>query len=178
MRVRDLPTVEVSVRLVVEAAEAWDLVTDISLPTRAAGELHAVTWDAGYDAVALGARFRGHNRSDDLGEWTTACEVVDLEPGRRWVWVVYGMWDEPDPTPTSPAPGPDPMAWWGFEVDPARSGCIVRQFARMGPGPSGISAAVAEHPDLEARIVDRRLGAWRDAMTANLALLSETPATA
>ena len=44
MRVRDLPTVEVSTRLSIEPTHAWDLVTDIALPTRAAGELHAVTW--------------------------------------------------------------------------------------------------------------------------------------
>jgi hypothetical protein len=173
VRVRDLPSVEVTTRLAVDTDRAWALVTDITLPTRTAGELDTVEWEPGHDGVALGARFRGHNRSDDLGQWTTACEVVDLEPGRRWVWAVFGMWDEPDPTPATPAAGPDPMAWWGFEVDPARSGCIVRQFARMGPGPSGISAAVAQHPDLEGRIVERRLAVWRDAMTANLGLLSD-----
>lgn len=172
MRLRDQPTVEVSARLALEAGRAWDLVTDITLPTRAAGELQSASWDVGHDAVVPGARFRGHNSSDDLGEWTTSCEVVDLEPGRRWVWAVFGMWDEPDPSPTSPAPSADPMSWWGFEVDPARSGCVVRQFARMGPGPSGISAAIAGHPDLEGRIIARRLDAWRAAMTTNLDLLA------
>lgn len=178
MRIRDLPTVEVSTRLTADPDRAWALVTDIALPTRAAGELHTAVWDDGFDSVTVGARFSGHNRSDDMGEWTTSCEVVDVEPGRRWVWAVFGTWDEPDPSPTSPAPGSEPMAWWGFEVEPARTGCIVRQFARIGPGPSGISAAVAQHPGLEARILERRLGTWRDAMTANLALLSESTATA
>ena len=78
MRLRDQPTVEVSARLALEAGRAWDLVTDITLPTRAAGELQSASWDVGHDAVVPGARFRGHNSSDDLGEWTTSCEVVDV----------------------------------------------------------------------------------------------------
>ncbi|GAA2062227.1 SRPBCC family protein [Williamsia deligens] len=171
MRVRDLPTVEVSARLTISVDAAWASVTDITLPTRVPGELSSVEWEDGHDGVALGARFIGHNRSDDLGEWSTSCVVVDLEPGRRWVYAVFGLWDEPDPSPVRPAPGPEPMTWWGFEVEPASTGCIVRQFARMGPGPSGISAAVAAHPDREARIIDRRLGVWREAMGANLAAL-------
>ncbi|MGZ8177365.1 SRPBCC family protein [Williamsia sp. SKLECPSW1] len=172
MRIRDLPTVEVSARLDVAAEVAWAAVADITLPTRAAGELQAVEWAEGHDAVTLGARFTGRNGSDVLGEWTTSCEVVDLEPGRRWVYAVFGQWEEPDPSPSRPAPGSDPMSWWGFEVDPSRSGCIVRQFARLGPGPSGISAAVADRPHLEGRIIESRLDAWREAMTANLDLLS------
>ncbi len=58
---------------------------------------------------------------------------------------------------------------WGFEVEPARTGVIVRQWARMGPDPSGLSAAIDANPDLEGRIIARRLSEWSENMTANLA---------
>ena len=28
--------------------------------------------------------------NDILGDWETECEVVEVEPGRRWAWNVNG----------------------------------------------------------------------------------------
>ncbi len=154
MRLRDRPTVEVSVVVPASPELVWELITDISLPTRFDGELQSAEWVEGFDGVAVGARFLGTNSSEHLGTWTTECEVVDVEPGRRWMWAVQGE--------------AAPMAYWGFEVEPSSKGSIVRQFARVGEGESGISGAIAANPEREARILDHRLGMWRTAMQANL----------
>ncbi|WP_019201769.1 SRPBCC family protein [Tsukamurella sp. 1534] len=155
MRLRDNPIIEVTRAVACTPERAWELVTDIELPTRVAGELQRVEWLDGATGVAVGARFRGHNRNEELGDWTTDSVVTDVEDGRRWVWSVG-----PE--------GEEPWATWGFEVDPARGGALVRQWARVGDGRSPFAGFVAANPGKEARIIDFRLGVWRTGMEANL----------
>jgi Polyketide cyclase / dehydrase and lipid transport len=154
MRYRDQPTIEVTQRVRCDAAIAWRLVTDIGLPARCSSELRGVEWLDGADHVEVGARFRGRSRHDALGDWETVCEVVEVEEQRRWVWNVIG------PQGVS--------ATWAFEVEPASDGVLIRQWARMGPAPSGLSVAIAATPDKEGRIVARRLSEWQENMRANL----------
>ena len=73
---------------------------------------------------------------------------------RRWVWNVL--------VPEGVG------ATWAFEIEPARDGVLIRQWGRMGPDPSGLSLAIAARPELEGRIVSRRLGDWEQGMRANL----------
>lgn len=154
MRYRDQPTIEVSQRVPCDVATAWRLVTDINLPARCSSELQEVEWLDGAEEVKVGARFRGRNRHKALGEWETVSEVAEVEDQRRWVWNVLG---------------PDGVAsTWAYEVEPASNGAIVRQWARMGPGPSGLSIGIAAQPDKEARIIARRLAEWQQNMQANL----------
>ena len=40
----------------------------------------------------------------------------------------------------------------------------------MGPDPSGLSTVIAARPELEGRIVSRRLSDWEQGMRANLGL--------
>jgi hypothetical protein len=157
VRYRDQPTVEVTQRVRCDVATAWKLVTDINLPARCSSELQAVEWLDGADAVAVGARFRGRNSHQAFGDWATVCEVTEVEEvedERRWVYNVIG------PEGAS--------ATWGFEVEPASDGVLVRQWARMGPGPSGLTPAIVAQPQKEARIVSRRLAEWQRNMQANL----------
>lgn len=163
MRHRDQPTVEAVQRLSCDADTAWSYVTDITLPTKTSGELVAVEWLGGADDVVVGARFRGRNRNQHLGEWETECEVVEVEAGRRWVWNVVSF--------------NGVGATWAFEVEPTSTGSLVRQWARMGPGPSGITMAIDAQPDKEARIVQRRLEEWHQNMVANLAYIAEQTGT-
>jgi hypothetical protein len=53
-------------------------------------------------------------------------------------------------------------------VEPASDGVLIRQWARMGPGPSGLTPAIVAQPEKEARIVSRRLSEWQKNMQANL----------
>lgn len=163
MRLRDTPTVEVTERLACSPEQAWALVTDIELPTRADGELQRVEWLDGADGIAVGARFRGHNANPQMGEWHTECEILEVEDGRRWVWCV--------------GPADAPMAIWGFEVEPGEGGVVVQQWAKLGTGPSPIVEFVAQHPERESAIVAHRMSVWRAGMTANLALLAQVAAS-
>jgi len=156
MRFRDAPTAEVSVLLADCSPErAWELVTDVELPTRVTGELTGVEWLTDVAEVAVGARFRGHNASESLGEWSAECEIVEVEPGRRWVW-------------TAGLPQTGPWTTWAFEVDPGPKGTTVRQWARLGPGRSRLNEFIDAKPEAEGFIIARRLDAWRTGMQANL----------
>ena len=154
MRYRDQPTVEVTQRVACDVPAAWKQVTDIELPARCSSELQRAEWLGDADGVALGARFRGSNQNAVMGSWQTECEIVEVDEGRRWVWNVIG-WD-------------GPIATWAFEVEPTSDGVLIRQWARMGPGSSGLSPAIAARPELEGRIVARRLSEWQQNMQANL----------
>jgi len=155
VRLRDGPTVEVAERVAGAAADIWALVTDINLPAKFSSELHGVEWLEGADGVAVGNRFRGHNRNSMIGDWSTECVVVEFEPERRWVWAVGGI--------------DGVAATWGFELEPGHEAVTVRQWARMGPGPSGLTMAIESMPHKEARIIARRLDEWRTSIAANLA---------
>ena len=154
MRYRDQPTMEVTQRVRCDVPTAWSHVTDIGLPAHCSAELHTVEWLGGAEGVEVGARFRGRNKHEAFGEWETECEVIEVEEERRWAWAVVG------PNGVS--------STWGFEVEPASDGVLIRQWGRMGPGPSGILAAIAAQPDKEARILSRRLAEWEQNMRANL----------
>ncbi|MEO3936464.1 SRPBCC family protein [Dermatophilaceae bacterium Soc4.6] len=155
MLYRDSPTIEVTLTVPATPHDVWSLVTDIGFPVRHSTELQAVQWLGDSDGVRVGARFRGTSSHPATGEWSTECLVTEVDPPRRWVWQVCGSDD-------------DPVATWAFEVEPARDGVLVRQWARMGPGPSGLTPAIRASPEKEARIVARRLEQWRTSMTANL----------
>jgi hypothetical protein len=154
MRYRDQPTIEVTQRVRCDVATLWKHVTDITLPARCSTELESVEWLDGSGGVEVGARFRGRSKHDAFGNWETVCEVIEVEDQRRWVWNVIGL---------------DGVgATWGFEVEPTSDGALVRQWGRMGPGPSGLTPAIVAQPDKEARIVARRLTEWGQNMQANL----------
>lgn len=159
MRHRDQPTVEVTQRVACDVPTAWKLVTDIHLPARCSSELQSVEWLGDADGVEVGARFRGTNQNEAMGSWQTECEIVEVEEGRRWVWNVLG----PD----------GPVATWAFEVEPTSDGALIRQWARMGPGSSGLTHAINARPELEGRIVAKRLAEWQQSMQTNLDCLRD-----
>lgn len=159
MRYSDQPTVEVTQRVRCDVPTAWKLVTDIGLPARCSSELQSAEWLGDADRVTLGARFRGTNHNDAMGTWQVECEVVEVDEGRRWVWHALG----PD----------GPAATWAFEVEPTSDGVLIRQWARMGPGPSGLTYAINAKPEAEARIVAKRLAQWQQSMQVNLDCLRD-----
>ena len=79
MRYRDLPTVEVTQRVMCDVPTAWALVTDINLPTHCSPELQGVDWLDGASGVEVGACFRGRSKHEAFGEWSTDCRVTEVE---------------------------------------------------------------------------------------------------
>lgn len=158
-RYADGPTVEVAVDVDAPVARVWELVTDINLPARFSPEFRGADWlddDDGGDLPRLGRRFIGRNGHAALGEWETTSWINRWEPERAFGWAVS------DPE--------QPSATWWFELDDRGVGAPVevRQGARMGPAPSGLSIAITAMPDKEERIVARRLEEWERNMRATL----------
>lgn len=152
MRYADGPTVEVDVLIAAPVEEVWEIVTDINLPAEFSTEFLGAEWLD--DGPALGAGFVGHNRHDALGEWETTSWVNRFEPPHAFGWAV----SDPD----------NPSATWWFALDEQEGGVRVRQGARMGPAPSGLTVAISAMPDKEERIVGRRLEEWERNMRATL----------
>jgi len=154
VRYRDQPCVQVETKVRADPAAVWALLTDISLPTRFSPELQEVGWLGDATTVEVGARFSGRNQNDQRGEWITESEVTEHEPGRRWVWQVSGQ--------------EGVMATWGFELDPGRDSVTIRQWGRMGPARSGLSAFIDADPEREGRVISWRLDQWRASMAETL----------
>jgi uncharacterized protein YndB with AHSA1/START domain len=154
MRYADCPTVEVDVLVGAPPEEVWAVVTDIDVPARFSKEFLGGTWLDGASGPAPGARFKGRNHHPAAGEWESTSTIVACEPGQVLGWAV----GDPD----------HPSAIWRFELAPEAGGTRLRQWAQMGPGPSGLTPAIQAMPDKEERIVANRLEEWRRNMTATV----------
>jgi hypothetical protein len=152
VRYADGPSAEVEVYIDASADRVWDLVCDVNLPGRFSSEFQGATWiDPG---PALGARFVGRNEHPAIGSWETTAWVTQYEPGRTFAWAV----SDPD----------HPTASWWFTLEEVDGKVRLRQGGRMGPAPSGLTAAITAMPDKEERIVARRLEEWTRNMTATV----------
>ncbi|MGH9184993.1 MAG: SRPBCC family protein [Acidimicrobiales bacterium] len=154
VRYADGPTAEVTIHIDAPPARVWSVVTDISMPARFSDEFQGANWLDGATGPATGARFMGRNRHPATGEWETTSVVVACEPERVFGWAV--------------GDADDPTAEWRFELEPDNGGTRLRQWARMGPAPSGLTFAIMARPDKEERIVARRLEEWQRNMTATV----------
>ncbi|MDF3302051.1 SRPBCC family protein [Streptomyces tropicalis] len=153
----------------IEAAvpRVWDLVTDIGLPARLSPELQRTAWLDGADGPRVGARFEGHNRNTLVGEWRTVSHVIEVDDQRAFAWAVTapegGLYGDASTDPAKP------LATWRYDLAPEDGGTRLRQTALLGPGPSGLTRAIASHPDREEEIVAFRVEDLRTGMEATLA---------
>jgi uncharacterized protein YndB with AHSA1/START domain len=164
VRFVDGPEVQVEVLIDAPAERVWALVSDIGLPARFSSELREAHWLDPDDRARPGARFVGRNGHPAAGEWETTSVVTAAEPGVRFAWAV--------------GEEANPAATWGFDLAPQGSGVRLRQWARLGPGPSGLTPAIAAMPDKEERIIERRLEEHRANMQATvegIKALAESP---
>lgn len=143
MRYADGPSVEVEVQIAASPSRVWELVTDIALPARFSEEFQGAEWLGGASGAASGATFRGTNAHPAIGEWQTTSVVVACEPESVFAWAV----GDPD----------RPSASWRYDLAPADGGTRLRYSCVLGPGPSGLSAAIDRMPDKEERIIERRV---------------------
>lgn len=157
VRYADGPRSRVEIAIDAPPDAVWPLVCDIDLPGRFSGEFQRAEWET--EGPAPGAVFHGTNRHDAVGEWTTRCTVTGYEEGRSFEWTVGDLDHK--------------TARWRFDLEPEGGGSRLAFTAEMGPGPSGLSAAIAAMPDREEQIVARRLQEWEANMTATVAGIKE-----
>ncbi len=141
--------VEVDIDASVEAV--WPYVTDIGFGARFSEEFTGARWADGFDGPTVGARFIGSNTHEAIGEWEVPCFVDRYEEGREFGWVT----SDPD----------NPGARWRFELSSIAGATRLRYVLRLGPGPSGITAVIGRMPELEPRILARRIDEHRANMT-------------
>jgi uncharacterized protein YndB with AHSA1/START domain len=154
MRYADGPTVEVEVGVAAPPERVWALLTDIGLPARFSNEFRGAEWAEGSVGPEVGARFVGRNEHPAIGVWQSVSVIVVCEPARTFGWDVQN------------ADGV--AASWRFELTPDGDGTRLRQSARMGPAPSGLTAAIEARPDKEERIIENRLAEWQRNMQATV----------
>jgi Polyketide cyclase / dehydrase and lipid transport len=95
--------VEVSERIEARPQRVWGLIADPTSMDDLTAECTAMEWASGSTGPAVGARFRGKNRSG-WRRWTTTCTIVSYEPGAEIAWDV--------------AYGPLAVARWGYRLEP------------------------------------------------------------
>jgi len=79
----------VTVSMQAPADKIWNLIADVRNTGRFSPEVMEAEWLGGATGPALGARFRGHVKRNEIGPvyWTT-CEVTACEPGREFGFAV------------------------------------------------------------------------------------------
>jgi len=98
-----VPTVVVSEQIRASPDLVWRLVGDPVEMGGLTAECIEMQWMGGASGPAIGARFRGRNRSG-WRRWTTTCAIVRYEPGSEVAWDVTF--------------GPLPVAQWSYLVEP------------------------------------------------------------
>jgi hypothetical protein len=75
----------VTVVMAAPADEIWNLVADVRNTGRFSPEVMEAEWLDGASGPALGARFRGHVKRNEIGAvyWTT-CRITACEPGHEF----------------------------------------------------------------------------------------------
>jgi len=156
VRFADGPTAEVDVFVAAPPEKVWPLVSEINTPSQFGTELQKAVWlevdELEGSPPCTGARFTGHNFHSARGDWQTTNVIVACEPNRVFSWAVG---DDPS----------FPSAVWRYELEPEDNGTRLRFKAKMGPGPSGMTAVIEQMPDKEERILARRLDEWSTNMT-------------
>jgi hypothetical protein len=153
-RYHEGPSVTVSTVVLATPEVVWPLLIDLNLPAEFSNEFQGAEWlDDGAEPF-VGRTFRGHNSHPRIGSWSVTCTVTECEPQRVFGWKVGDV--------TKPA------ASWRYTLEPHAEGTLLTQWAEIGPGPSGLTPMITEHPEQEEAIVASRLDMLRPNMAATI----------
>lgn len=150
----DLTTMaaEVTVRFDAPIEAVWDLLTNVERMAGLGPEHFRARWLT--PGPAMGARFEGWNRIGEQ-EWDVICVVTACRPPEFIEWNV--------------GEGPLPSSTWSYVLTPdAERSTLVTQHFRHGPGESGVTNAVEQHPERATLIVEGRSNTLRTNMTSTL----------
>lgn len=112
----------VTVSMAASPEQVWDLITDVRNIGKFSPEVFEAEWLDGATGPALGARFRGHVRRNEIGPvyWTT-CRVTACEPGREFGFEVLV--------------GDRAVNNWHYRLSPAGAGTDVTESFRLSQSP-------------------------------------------
>ena len=147
----DGPGTIVEIDIKAPASVVWPFVTDISFGAAHSEEFTGARWADGFSGPEPGARFIGSNTHSAIGEWEVDCFVDRCKENHEFGWAT----SDPD----------NPGARWRFELSSIAGATRLRYSVVLGPGPSGITAAIEQMPDKEPRILARRIDEHRANMT-------------
>jgi hypothetical protein len=108
----------VTVHMAAPADEIWNVISDITRTGEFSPEVFESEWLGGAKGPALGAKFRGHVRRNEIGPvyWTT-CRVTACEPGREFGFAVLA--------------GDKALNNWHYRLDPSGDGTDVTESFRL-----------------------------------------------
>src|ERR1700744_1104681 len=111
-----------TVHMAATADKDWDLISDVRNTGRFSPEVLEAEWLDGATGPALGAKFRGHVRRNEIGPvyWTT-CKVTASVPGREFGFT--GLLVD------------RPVNNWHYRLAPAGDGTDVTESFRLSPAP-------------------------------------------
>ncbi|MBB2992693.1 hypothetical protein FHR72_004197 [Mycolicibacterium iranicum] len=112
----------VTVSMAAPPERIWEVITDVGSIGKFSPETFEAEWLDGADGPALGARFRGHVRRNEIGPvyWTT-CRVTACEPGREFGFEVLL--------------GDRAVNNWHYRLDPTAAGTDVTESFRLNQSP-------------------------------------------
>jgi hypothetical protein len=104
----------VTVHMAAPADDIWALVSDVRNTGRFSPETFDAEWLDGATGPAVGVRFRGHVKRNEIGPvyWTT-CRITACEPGREFGFQVLL--------------GTTPVNNWHYRFTPTQSGTDVTE---------------------------------------------------
>jgi Polyketide cyclase / dehydrase and lipid transport len=111
-----------TVHMAASADKIWDLIADVRNIGRFSPEVMEAQWLGGVNGPALGAKFRGHVKRNEIEPvyWTT-CEVTAREPGREFGFAVFL--------------GDRAVNNWHYRLAPSAAGTDVTESFRLNPAP-------------------------------------------
>jgi hypothetical protein len=111
-----------TVQMAAPADQIWNLIADVGNIGRFSPETFEAQWLDGATGPALGARFRGHVKRNEIGPvyWTT-CRVTACDPGREFGFEVLL--------------GDKAVNNWHYRLSPAGGGTDVTESCRMASSP-------------------------------------------
>ncbi|MBY0441385.1 MAG: SRPBCC family protein [Mycobacteriaceae bacterium] len=107
-----------TVHMAAPADKIWDLIANVANIGRFSPETFEAEWLDGATGPAVGARFRGHVRRNEIGPvyWTT-CQVTACEPGQQFGFAVLL--------------GEQPVSNWHYQLTPVGDGTDVTESFRL-----------------------------------------------
>lgn len=112
----------VTVSIAAPAERIWQLIADVRNTGKFSPETFEAEWLDGATGPALGARFRGHVRRNEIGPvyWTT-CRVTACDPGREFGFEVLA--------------GDRAVNNWHYRLRPSGSATEVTESFRLNENP-------------------------------------------